>query len=317
MPTTPPARAHADRVVFDRRKYGRPLLVDACRIRDIDDFTVGRRSHRLGFHEVALITRGCGVVELDDSPIGVSARRIVVTAPGEVRRWHLDGAALDGMVVFFESGFMNDFVRDARFVERLPLMAAEPARRSLLAPASAFDALAGIAEGMREELRAPRADSEHALRAETYRLLVAVQRLAAPAAACRPACRPCARPLLERFEEALEAGFTRHHRVAEYAAMLCVTERHLNACVREASGMTVRESIHRRQFLEARRLLVHTRLPVGEVAEQLGFAESSYFIRFFKRRAASTPLAFRMRHESDISVPACDLSAAEASPTMA
>ena len=307
MRTLPPARRDTQRVAFDRMKYGRPLLVDACRIGDIDDFTMGRASHRLGFHEVALITRGRGRVELDDAPIEVAPRRVFVTAPGEMRRWQLEGSALEGFVVFFEAAFMNDFVRDARFVERLPLMAARPERRAVLAAPGSFEALAAIAGAMRDELRAHRIDSEHALRADTYRLLVAVQRLAAPAIPARTPGRPCARPLFQRFEDCLEERFARHHRVAEYAAMLGVSERHLNACVREASGATARESIHRRQFLEAKRLLVHTRLPVAEIAEQLGFAESSYFIRFFKRRAGTTPLAFRMRHESDISVPASDL----------
>jgi len=307
MRNFPPARRDAQRVVFDRMKYGRPLLVDACRIGDIDDFTLGRRSHRLGFHEVALITRGRGRVALDEAPIHVAPRRVFVTAPGEMRRWHLEDDGIDGFVVFFEAALMNDFVRDARFVERLPLMTAPPQRRAVLAAPRSFEALAAIACGMREELRAARADSEHALRADTYRLLVAVQRLAAPAVAAHRPRRPCARPLFQRFEDCLEERFARHHRVAEYAAMLGVSERHLNACVREASGTTARESIRLRQFLEAKRLLVHTRLPVGQVAEQLGFAESSYFIRFFKRHAGATPLAFRVRHESDISVPASDL----------
>lgn len=308
MRPLPPTGSSAHRVVFDRTKYGRPLLVDACAISDIDDFTLGRRSHRLGFHEIALITRGSGRVELDDAAIAVEPRRVFVTAPGEMRRWQVDDAALDGLLVFFEADFLNDFVRDARFVERLPLMSTQAAERSLLASPSRFEALAAIAAAMCDELRAPRADSEHALRAETYRLLVAVQRLSAGAPRARPACLPCARPLLQRFEECLEEGFTRHRRVAEYAAMLGVSERHLNACVRAASGLTARETVHRRQFLEARRLLVHTRLGIGAIAEQLGFTESSYFIRFFKRHAGVTPLAFRMRHESAISVPASDLS---------
>jgi AraC-like DNA-binding protein len=307
MRPLPSAGSPAHRVVFDRTKYGRPLLVDACPIAGIEDFTLGRRSHRLGFHEIALVTRGRGVVQLDDAGIAVAPRRVFVTAPGEMRRWLLDDAGLDGLLVFFEAGFMNEFVRDARFVERLPLMSSQPAGRSVLASSRDFDALARIAGAMCDELRAPRADSEHALRAETYRLLVAVQRLSGAAS---PPCVPrpaCARPLLERFQECLEDGFTRHHRVAEYAATLGVTERHLNACVRAASGRTARETIHRRRFLEARRLLVHTRLGVGAIAGKLGFAESSYFIRFFKRHAGTTPLAFRVRHESDISIPASDL----------
>lgn len=40
-------------------------------------------------------------------------------------------------------------------------------------------------------------------------------------------------------------------------------------------------------------LLHHTQMPVAEVAETLGFATSSAFIRFFRQQTDTTPLQFR------------------------
>jgi len=288
----PLASERFHRVVFDRAKYGMPLLVDACPISSIDEFTLRGRTHHLGFYEVALVTRGAGTLQLDDAAIEIAPRRVAVTCPGEMRRWHLGTSGLDGWLVFFEAGFVNEFFREGRFVERMPLMASEPRRRSLAASSRGFESLAEIACGMRDELQAVRRDSEHALRADTYRLLVALQRMIAPSAnEARPDWR--ARAVCERFEEALESRFVAQHCVGDYAALLGVTAHHLNECVRDAAGITAREAIHRRRHLEACRLLLHTDQSVAAISDALGFSGPSWFTRFFKRIEGTTPREYR------------------------
>jgi AraC-like DNA-binding protein len=57
--------------------------------------------------------------------------------------------------------------------------------------------------------------------------------------------------------------------------------------------------------------LLHTELPVAEIADRLGFSDASYFVRFFKRLAGTTPRAFRARRGSPISPPLRALSPPE------
>ena len=54
---TDPA-ADAEPIRFDRTKYGRRLLVDACEIARIPTFITTPRAHRLHFYEIALLTEG-------------------------------------------------------------------------------------------------------------------------------------------------------------------------------------------------------------------------------------------------------------------
>jgi len=303
--------ARVDQIDFDRRKYGPELLADACAIRDIPGFITAPRSHRLMFHEIAFITQGRGRLDIDHASLDVAPRRVLVTGPGEVRRWRLDEPGLEGVLVFFESEFIDAFFGDTRFLASLPLMAASPEARAVATPGRAFDAVMDIAGLMCGELKAPRIDTHHALRADTYRLLIALQRLAVGRLNGErrelQANRLGAHRLARRFTDLVERHHAEHHDVAAYAARLDVSPRHLNACVREATGKTPSETIHCRQFLEARRLLSHTALGVGAIAERLGFADASYFIRFFKRHAGQTPLAWRAGRESAISLPAVDL----------
>ena len=281
---------------FDRRKYGTELLVDACAISDIPGFITGpTRPHRLAFYEIALITGGDGVLDLDGIGLPVAPGRALLTEPGETRRWRIapqsDGK-LAGMLVFFEADFFNAFFGDARFVENLPLVAAAADRRSVLAPTHAFDELVDVAGCMRDELRAVREDSAHALRAHGYRLLVSLQRLGGDLAAA-PA--DAARALARRFAALVDERFASAESVERYADLLHVTPRHLNQCVQATQGRTASETIHARRMLEARRLLLHTDLGVGAIAEHLNFSDASYFVRFFKRHAGTTPREFRRR----------------------
>jgi len=303
--------ARVEHIHFDRRKYGPELLADACAINDIPGFITAPRSHRLMFHEIAFITQGQGRLDIDDASLDVAPRRVLVTGPGEVRRWRLDEPGLEGVLVFFEPEFIDAFFGDTRFLASLPLMAAAPEARGVATPGRAFDAVMDMAGVMCDELKSPRADTHHALRAETYSLLIALQRLAIGRVSDDrrelQVKRLGAHRLARRFSDLVERHHAEHHDVMDYACRLGVSPRHLNGCVRETTGMTASETIHRRQFLEARRLLSYTDMSVGAVAERLGFADASYFIRFFKRHAGQTPLAWRTGRESAISVPTVDL----------
>jgi AraC-like DNA-binding protein len=53
-----------------------------------------------------------------------------------------------------------------------------------------------------------------------------------------------------------------------------------------------------RLVLEAKRLLAHTLLPVAVIGDQLGFAEATNFVKFFRREAGSTPGAFRAKQRN-------------------
>jgi AraC-like DNA-binding protein len=57
--------------------------------------------------------------------------------------------------------------------------------------------------------------------------------------------------------------------------------------------MSAKAFISKRINLEAKRLLAHTDLPVGVIAEKLGFQEATHFSKFFKREARCTPKEFR------------------------
>ncbi|MBS1665585.1 MAG: helix-turn-helix domain-containing protein [Bacteroidetes bacterium] len=101
------------------------------------------------------------------------------------------------------------------------------------------------------------------------------------------------RLLLKRYQAKIDESFRSLHEVAEYAALLNISPGHLGEVVKAQSGHSAIDHIHQRLVLEARRLLFHTDSPIKEIAFDLGFADASYFNRFFKRETGTTPAEYR------------------------
>ncbi len=286
-------------IAFDRRKYGAHLLADACTIASLPHFIKTPLPHRLAFYEIALITSGQGALALDGVPVEVAPYRLCLTEPGEIRSWRLDGdgPGLGGLLAFFEADLFDEVFADPRFLDKLPIVAAAPSERSIRVDKRPFDALADLVGSIADELRAPDADTAHLLRAKTYQLLVALQRLSGVRAA-PPETR--AAQLSRRFVRLVDERCRFGEPVSRHADRLGVTVRHLNACVRSSTGKTAAATLRERVHLEARRLLLQSSQPVSAIAEQLGFDDAPYFVRFFKRHAGVTPGAFRAAHGSPI-----------------
>jgi AraC family transcriptional activator of pobA len=91
----------------------------------------------------------------------------------------------------------------------------------------------------------------------------------------------------------LENNFLLKHSVSEYASMINITAGHLNDSIKNASGKSASQVIHDRIILEAKRMLFHSDKSIKEIANYLGFEDSSYFIKFFKTHTRETPAGFR------------------------
>jgi len=85
----------------------------------------------------------------------------------------------------------------------------------------------------------------------------------------------------------------------QYAELLYITPNHLNAICNDLLGYSAGKLIRDRVILEAKRLLINMDLMVAEIAEQLNFADQSYFIKFFKKQEGITPEKFRKLNVQD------------------
>lgn len=100
---------------------------------------------------------------------------------------------------------------------------------------------------------------------------------------------------LTHFAQLIEAHYTQHHQVADYANRIGITPAHLNVITQMHTGKSALRLIHERLLLEARRELVYTTRTISTISYSLGFADPGYFTRFFKRVAGVSPKTFRQQ----------------------
>lgn len=110
---------------------------------------------------------------------------------------------------------------------------------------------------------------------------------------CRAGLSRRAGEISIRFRRMLPQFIRQQKRPSFYAGRLCISEVYLNEVLKKSTGLSPSEWITATIILEAKRLLRSTALSAKEVAHELGFEDTAYFSRFFKKNTRMTPLEFR------------------------
>lgn len=84
--------------------------------------------------------------------------------------------------------------------------------------------------------------------------------------------------------------------LADVAAQLQRTPSHVATLIKKATGQTVLGWITMHRMAEARRRLRHSDEQIEIIAERVGYADPTHFIRTFRRHHGLTPAAWRRHH---------------------
>ena len=107
--------------------------------------------------------------------------------------------------------------------------------------------------------------------------------------------------ILTAFHQQLREYFVSGHpernglpTVAYFADKACLSPNYFGDLISKESGTTAQRHIQDAVIERSKQLLVETRLPVSEIAYQLGFEYPQHFSRLFKSRTGMTPNKYRM-----------------------
>ncbi len=100
--------------------------------------------------------------------------------------------------------------------------------------------------------------------------------------------------LARQFKKLLAAHSHTIKSPSDYASKLNVSLGYLNETIKKVTGSTVSYWIQQEVFNEAKRLLYHSDDDIKQIAHQLGYADDSYFSRFFRKASGMSPVKFRM-----------------------
>lgn len=91
----------------------------------------------------------------------------------------------------------------------------------------------------------------------------------------------------------IERNCLRRLTVSEIARAVGRTPTYVTAALKDATGKSAGEWIVSGRMAEARRLLSHSDEHVEVIAERVGYADATHFIRMFRREHGATPAAWR------------------------
>ena len=101
----------------------------------------------------------------------------------------------------------------------------------------------------------------------------------------------------QQLREYFESGHPERNglpTVAYFADKACLSPNYFGDLISKESGTTAQRHIQDAVIERSKQLLVETRLPVSEIAYQLGFEYPQHFTRLFKLRTGMTPNAYRL-----------------------
>ena len=101
---------------------------------------------------------------------------------------------------------------------------------------------------------------------------------------------------LRRFRQLIDNRYAQHWPIQRFAKELGLSETSLNRLCRRLTGCTGFDLLQQRLALEARRRLIYAADSVSGIASALGFKDSAYFSRFFRRHSGISPHEFRRLH---------------------
>lgn len=101
--------------------------------------------------------------------------------------------------------------------------------------------------------------------------------------------------IYETFVYMAKRNFRSERGMRFYADKLNITTAYLSRTVKEMSGSTVNEYLTSMVYNEICNMLMHTDLPMSEIALKLHFSDQSALSNFFKQRAGMSPLNYRNR----------------------
>lgn len=109
----------------------------------------------------------------------------------------------------------------------------------------------------------------------------------------QPTAGPSANTIFDRFLSLVNANAQYERQLSFYADKLCISPKYLCNVVRQTSGRTAKEWIDQAVVTYAKVLLRHDTMQVSRIADELNFANPSFFCSYFRRLVGCTPQEYR------------------------
>lgn len=243
--------------------------------------------HRHDFFFILLLEKARGWHEIDFVKYPLRDKMVFLLRPGQVHRLHIQ-AGSRGYLAEFDLSFYHpkQNLTELRWQKAI-------SRNHCRVDTKRFEKLRRLLLQMMEEFKTRPEGHEAAIRAGLDLFFLEYIRQSAAPGVKKEAASGYVQDRYAELMQLLEQHIRSHRTVRAYAQWMNLSPYQLNAIVKAATGKTVSALINDQVILEAKRELLATGKQVKELADELGFEDDSYFIRFFRKHTGFAPATFR------------------------
>lgn len=243
--------------------------------------------HKHDFYFILAVETGQGIHEIDFVRYEVHNNALFMLRPGQVHQLRL-AAGCTGYLLEFDTSFYQP--KNARAEQRWKKATG---KNFCEVGESRFKKLLSYLSIIFTEYAAKQEGYEEAIKASFDLFLIEFARQSPNPKQVSPGTNHYTQERYEELLRLLEAKITTLKRVSQYAELLNLSVYQLNAITRASVGKTAAALINEQIILEAKRYLLATPNQIKDIAWHLGYEDTSYFIRFFKKHTGQTPDVFR------------------------
>lgn len=244
--------------------------------------------HKHNFYEIIWVTDGTFTHTIDYQDIFIKTDTLLITAPGQIHLLNSPEKVKGYSISFTEQFLLTHQTQDSIF--ELTFLEDSFSKPYLCLDENAKKELKAIIDPITEELN------------RTVKvpliinglLLVLLNRIQRLMNQTHPSVADAFHVVIhKKFKKLIEQYYREESDLLFYADKLGISANYLNRIVKNLKGKTAGVMIRDRGLIEAKRMLVYCNLPIGDISEQLGFRDFSYFSRQFKKKEGLSPAEYR------------------------
>lgn len=252
------------------------------------------KPHSHNFYLCVLFTKGTGTHEIDFNSYSISPGKVFFLKPGQTHAWKFDTNP-EGYIFFHTQDFYDlNFLSHA--LENFPFYYSYQNPPTLKLDAMQTLDLNTKFEVLYNEYSNNNLLKELKLITIISSIYIDLTRAYTANVKHENLITSSYSKILEQLEILINQYFYTQKLPNFYANKLNITTKHLNRVVKQTLNKTTSQLISERILLEAKRLIVHSKSNLTEIADTLEFSDYAYFSKFFKSKTGITPMAFKKQY---------------------
>lgn len=244
-----------------------------------------------GFYCFLLIENGEVEISVSSRKSKLKSPVLITGLPGDIWEWHKFNVS-KGYFICFDGPTVMAGLKEGFSLDPIPFL--NPQERYPFIPLSTskFNKLKSLTEEMKECLLDVPVVFD-LLRAQIWQFIFLTEKEYVLNG--NKGRRSISKNHLMEFIRLVNKFFATHHDTSFYAQKLHITPNYLNKLVKSKLNISAFQFIQNRIIAEAKVLLRLTEVNINELADRLGFENTSYFIHCFKKSEGITPLEYHKR----------------------